>query len=122
MLCFVGFGCAKCPKTGADFVGRYEMIRPEGKVFMEVFAGGTFSERFEPSTGGEPLLREGTWEFHSDKGQIRFRNYMSINTRFSDGNLAKRVEAKLDAWFLYHCKWGTIDIYLDEGQELFHKT
>lgn len=39
-LCFFGFGCGKCPKTGGDFVGKYEMIRPQGKVFLEVVAGG----------------------------------------------------------------------------------
>jgi hypothetical protein len=120
-LCFSSFGCAKCPKTGADFVGSYEMIRPEGKVSMKVLADGTFSERFEPSAGGELSVREGTWEFHIDKGEIRFRDYMSINTRFSKGDLAKRIKEKLEAWFLYHCKWGKIDIYLDEDQELFHK-
>jgi hypothetical protein len=119
LLCLVG--CIKCPKSSADFVGRYEMTRPEGKLHMELLPDGTFSERFEPRNEGEVVSRKGTWKFHADKRRIQFLDYMSINTRFSDGNLPKRLSERLDAWFLYHCKWGKIDIYLDEDQELFQK-
>ena len=120
-VCLHLFGCAKCPQSRADFIGKYEMVRSEGKIYMELLPDGTFSERFERLDGSGGLFRKGTWEFHADRERIRFLDYMSLNGRFSDGDLAKVAGKKLDAWFLYHCKFGRIDIYLDEDWELFHK-
>ena len=120
-VCLHVFGCAKCPKSGADFIGKYEMIRSDGKVYINVLSDGTFVERFERADGRDGLFRKGTWEFRANKERIRLLDYMSLSRRFSDRDLANIVEKKFDAWFLYHCKWGRIDIYLDEEQELFHK-
>ena len=96
---FCLLGCRGCPRSSADFVGRYEMVRPEGKLYLDVLADGTFSERFEPTGGAERLSRKGTWKFHADKEKIQFLDFMSINTTLSDGNLARRMEQRLDAWF-----------------------
>ena len=118
---FCLFGCTGCPQSGGDFIGRYEMVRPEGKLYLDVLADGIFSERFEPAGGGEALFRKGTWKFHADKQKIQFVDFMSINTTLSGGSLALRMKERLDAWLSYHCKWGKIDIYVDEDRELFHK-
>lgn len=97
-------------------------VIPEGRLYLTIFPNGAYSQSFEPKAGGLRVTRTGKWNLRRDKDRIEFHDFMSVDKRFSRGDLEQETSKRLDALLGFSSRSGQVEmIYVNENYEGFRR-
>jgi hypothetical protein len=81
VACFLSVQRVKSSISEQMFYGRYELVIPDGKQYLLILPDGTYSQTFQPNTGGEVARTNGNLEAPAGQKSNRVSQFYVIGQK-----------------------------------------